>query len=213
MAVITFPGMTLTGDHSSRPAANTVGEGTLYACTTHTKIYQSDGSSWSDWFDGTAGGGSGQGLIDFDEAKYTGGDITADADGVWEDLQNALDLTLTAATGDVVEVSISCTAPNTTAVSVNLTAVSIVSASPVNDFATNTTPSDATDGVSGWRLGSSTVSNASGSILYPLQAGDISGGTVTIRFRDRPSSSTNRVVSATAAQPIHTWAKNLGQPL
>lgn len=52
MAVITFPGMTLTGDHASRPAAADVGSGTLYACSTHSLVYQSDGSSWATWFTG-----------------------------------------------------------------------------------------------------------------------------------------------------------------
>lgn len=40
----------LTGDHASLPAANAVPQGTLYSCTDHEKIYQSDGSAtWSDW--------------------------------------------------------------------------------------------------------------------------------------------------------------------
>lgn len=41
----------LTGDHASRPAASAVPEGTLYSCTDHTLIYQSDTSSWSTWID------------------------------------------------------------------------------------------------------------------------------------------------------------------
>lgn len=55
VATITIPGMFLTGDHASRPAANAVGKGSLYACSTHTKVYQSDGSTWSDWFAGGSG--------------------------------------------------------------------------------------------------------------------------------------------------------------
>lgn len=40
----------LTGDHASRPAFGDVPQGTLYSCTTHGLIYQSDGSSaWSTW--------------------------------------------------------------------------------------------------------------------------------------------------------------------
>lgn len=49
MAVITVPGMFLTGDHASRPAANTVGSGSIYSCTDHALLYQSDGSSWTTW--------------------------------------------------------------------------------------------------------------------------------------------------------------------
>jgi hypothetical protein len=40
----------LEGDHASRPAFGDVPEGTLYACSDHGLIYQSDGSSaWSTW--------------------------------------------------------------------------------------------------------------------------------------------------------------------
>src|SRR5688572_7046606 len=49
MAVITVPGMFLTGDHASRPAATAVGGGSLYSCSDHSLIYQSDGASWSTW--------------------------------------------------------------------------------------------------------------------------------------------------------------------
>lgn len=49
MATITIPGMFLTGDHASRPAANAVGSGSIYSCSTHSLLYQSDGSTWSTW--------------------------------------------------------------------------------------------------------------------------------------------------------------------
>jgi hypothetical protein len=52
MAIITIPGMFLTGDHASRPAASAVGGGSVYSCTDHALIYQSDGSTWSTWFSG-----------------------------------------------------------------------------------------------------------------------------------------------------------------
>lgn len=55
MAVITVPGMFRTGDHASRPAATAVGGGSLYACSDHDLIYQSDGATWSTW--ATLGGG------------------------------------------------------------------------------------------------------------------------------------------------------------
>lgn len=42
------------GTHAARPAASAVPQGTLYACSTHGLIYQSDGSStWSEWYDGS----------------------------------------------------------------------------------------------------------------------------------------------------------------
>lgn len=49
MADITIPGMFLTGDHASRPAATAVGGGSIYSCTDHALLYQSDGAAWSTW--------------------------------------------------------------------------------------------------------------------------------------------------------------------
>lgn len=56
MATTYFSDHVQAGDHASRPAANAVPEGGLYSCTTHSLVYQSDGSStWSTW--ATLGGG------------------------------------------------------------------------------------------------------------------------------------------------------------
>lgn len=65
MAVITVPGMFLTGDHASRPAASAVGGGSLYSCTDHDLIYQSDTSSWTTWATLTPGGSGAP-----DDAEY-----------------------------------------------------------------------------------------------------------------------------------------------
>jgi hypothetical protein len=47
MATTRFADHLLTGIHSARPAASAVPAGTLYSCTTHQLIYQSDGTSWT----------------------------------------------------------------------------------------------------------------------------------------------------------------------
>lgn len=49
----TFAGHLLTGNHGARPAATAVPAGTLYSCSTHALVYQSDGATWSTW--GTQG--------------------------------------------------------------------------------------------------------------------------------------------------------------
>ncbi len=46
----TVAGVFQSGTHSARPAANAVGGGTIYFCSTHGLVYQSDGSSWSTIF-------------------------------------------------------------------------------------------------------------------------------------------------------------------
>lgn len=83
MAEITIPGMFLTGDHASRPAATAVGGGALYACSTHALIYQSDGASWTTWADlsGTAGGVNVGTPFEIDYVEFTSSvNITATAE-------------------------------------------------------------------------------------------------------------------------------------
>lgn len=60
MATTRFTDHLLAGDHTSRPAFGDVPQGTLYACSDHDLIYQSDGSTaWSTWADVGGTGGSG----------------------------------------------------------------------------------------------------------------------------------------------------------
>jgi hypothetical protein len=42
--------------HANRPAATAVPKGALYPCSTHGKVYQSDGTTWADWNPFGAGG-------------------------------------------------------------------------------------------------------------------------------------------------------------
>ncbi len=74
MVATRFAEHLLVGDHASRPAANAVPEGTLYSCTDHDLVYQSDTSTWSTW--ATIGGGSSD--LDAIIAASSGQDI-ADA--------------------------------------------------------------------------------------------------------------------------------------
>ncbi len=156
------------------------------------------------------GSGTGQGLVDYGFARRTSGDVTITADAVWANVDTGMDLTLTASSGHTVEVGVSVRCANTTAVSMNFDVVSIVSAAPVNSFSTGAAPSDSNDGVAGWRIGSSLNEGRAGSIMYTLQAGDITGGTVVCRLRVRTSSTTNRDITASAVSPLVFWAKNLG---
>jgi hypothetical protein len=68
-----FAAHLLEGDHASRPAASAVPEGTLYSCSDHGLIYQSDTSAWATW--ATLGGGVTDhgaltGLTDDDHPQY-----------------------------------------------------------------------------------------------------------------------------------------------
>jgi hypothetical protein len=88
MADTTLPGVLLEGDHASRPAATAVATGSLYACSTHGLIYQSDGSAWSTW--ATLGGGAvaAEDVSVLDTAaNFTGTDVEA----VLAELQDNID--------------------------------------------------------------------------------------------------------------------------
>ncbi len=53
-ATTTLPVLFSAGTHAARPAANTVGNGALYAESDTKKVYQSDGvSTWTLWLDGS----------------------------------------------------------------------------------------------------------------------------------------------------------------
>lgn len=47
MATTRFADHLISGVHGSRPAATAVPAGTLYACSTHNLVYQSNGTVWS----------------------------------------------------------------------------------------------------------------------------------------------------------------------
>jgi hypothetical protein len=52
LGTIYWADLILYGDHASRPSASAVPGGTLYSCSDHSLIYQSDGSStWTTWGD------------------------------------------------------------------------------------------------------------------------------------------------------------------
>lgn len=44
-----FAAHLLDGTHAARPAATAVPDGTLYSCSDHSLVYQSDGAVWATW--------------------------------------------------------------------------------------------------------------------------------------------------------------------
>jgi hypothetical protein len=79
MATLTLPGVLLSGTHGARPAASTVGKGTLYAETDTGQTYQSDGvSTWTAWGH-PAGGGVTE--LDYTQITSPASSITATTEG------------------------------------------------------------------------------------------------------------------------------------
>ena len=144
-------------------------------------------------------------------AKSTAGVITANST-TWANVNTALDLTLNAATGDVIEFAISA-GVGSQAVAMGFDVVSVVSAAAVNSFGMDAAaPANwATfGGPSGWYSAGSAEQSVTGSIFRTLVAGDISSGTVLMRLRYATGTATNRSIFASSVNPIEVWARNHG---
>lgn len=151
--------------------------------------------------------GSGLVVVDMDRVLRTSGNITANSTS-WTNVDTGMDLTLTAASGDIVEVSISTTA-NSASVNIFLDCVTMVGGSPVNSLGLNAAAPTSTtqDGIGGW-LGATGENSSIGSpVCYTLQGGDISTGTVTLRLRYRTSAATNKTLTASTDRPFHFNAR------
>lgn len=129
-------------------------------------------------------------------------------DTAWHDLGTISDFTLSGVrVGDLVEVSLSSTwdAAGTFR---NMDVASIVSSAPVNYWGTG----DGTplNGVGAWRGNSGAAHPFGGSVAKTIVAGDLSGSTLTLRFRYKFNTATASVLGASAPALI-AMAKNLGQ--
>lgn len=144
----------------------------------------------------------------FKRTTRTAGDIILNST-TWADVDTGLDLVLTAQIGDVIEYGIHGRMSDATP-EVYMDVATVVSAAVASYFSSGTiTP--ATLGTPGWLCSASTTVLLTGSVLsFPLAAGDISGGLVTLRLRYYESSAVARAIFASAAQPLHIFAKNLG---
>jgi hypothetical protein len=144
----------------------------------------------------------------------TSGDITTAAINpatTWGNVDTGLDITLKGAVGDVVEVGLSGCWDDTAATYRLLDVVSIVSAAPALNWSGGVAEATTGQGIGAWRANTGVRTNAAGSVMRALLAGDIASGAVTLRLRYRGTdTATSRVLTASAAQPLHFWAKNLG---
>lgn len=136
--------------------------------------------------------------------KYTGGNFTLTT--TWAYL-TGLELSLEAQTGDVIEVALSALVNNESNEG-HFDVATTVAGSPVNYVSkAGTTPGG--NGVVGWFRNSSTFGPFSGSAFITLQAGDISGGVVTLRAWGHTGAST-KTVYASGDNAFTFAARNLG---
>ncbi len=141
--------------------------------------------------------------------RYTTGDITLGSGTSPVVLSGPGDCVVAVATGDLLMVGLSARTTDTDADSLSMDAASIVSAAPVN-YVSSLTGTPLTTGIPGWYFGSSRVEAAGATHPYVVQAGDISGGNITLRLYYRVSG-TGKVLGASSTVPLVFWVKNLKQ--
>lgn len=154
------------------------------------------------------GGGGATTIV---SAQRTAGDLTLNNSGGFTDLTTSIDLTIAAVTGDKICISLSgifdagSGSGNWTAID----AATRVSAADVN-FVSNGTGTPENLGVPAW-FNWESPDTLNGEWIYTVQAGDISGGNVTLRFKYKTGAASNRTLRAATGQPLTAWVKNFRQ--
>ena len=148
------------------------------------------------------------------EYRYTSGNVTLTGTTTWSTLTTigtAADLTLTAAAGDVIEAG-ALFSVDTAAVNLGFDWVTVVGSTVTNSFSLNgAAPSTWSNlGNNGWFCPTGVFWAINGSQNYTLVAGDISSGTVKLRFRYAMAAATNRNFFADSTRPFMLWARNHG---
>jgi hypothetical protein len=158
-------------------------------------------------------------LKDYAEVLLTSGSLTLNATAVTA-VSTSLDLTISAAAGDLVEYNISGLL-DATRLDVVFDVYTLPSGSPVNPFAVGISASGAsTQGVPGWEqtVAESTSTGTTGAsarlmggISRILTSDDVSGGSTVLRLYYAKPNTTARTLFAIANIPLKVWAKNYGQ--
>lgn len=139
--------------------------------------------------------------------QRTAGDVTApNGLSAWAAVDTGLDLTVPAVAGDVIEIGLTASWGSSSTVNGRLRAVSMVGGVVTNVLAGSTNY-----GVAAWSnpLGVQ-YSGAAGTVMYTVLAGDLSGGSITVRLQVR-ADGTGQQIRGNADAPLHFSLKNLGQ--
>lgn len=206
-----FPKVLIT--EGSAPASPAAGGQALFIDSADHKLKRKNSAGTITTIEG-GGGGTGQGLVDFAKAQRASTDITVNST-TFVNVDTALDLVMTASTGDVIEYYLALKATCATSSYAVFDVHTIVGGSPVNSMTSGSAAGTGlTTGHPSW-VRSTVAAGPAGTYIaghrrYALQAGDISSGTVTLRLRVFCGAST--VILATDPM-LYVEATNLGQQL
>ena len=143
-------------------------------------------------------------------ARRTSGGLLLTGTTSWSNVDTALDLTLNASAGDVIEVA-AIGLWNTEAIQAMLDVVTIPGGVVTNSIGHNGAVNPTGNGIAGWLGVTSVLTPISGSAFYTLVSGDIASNTVTLRLRYRMTAATNKTLIADTGTPFSFFARNLGQ--
>ena len=138
----------------------------------------------------------------------TAGSVTINGTA-WADLPgvgSAMDLTVDASAGDVIEAGVNLRW-GSEAVIAYLTPWTINNGVVTNPFVAGGVGGG---GAAGWHGPSGVLNPVAGSVHYTLLSGDIYQGTVTVRLRARTDSAVNKTIAAVSDIPLLFSVKNLG---
>lgn len=144
-------------------------------------------------------------LKDFDFKTRSSANVTVNGTA-YADLDTGLDIVLTAASGDVIEVS-AAGRWATENVQAYMDVATIVSGSPVNYVSGSGSTGE---GVQSWQGYGNANTNIAGTVMYTLVSGDISSGTVTLRLRVRTLTAANKTFVSGSTNVFKWSAKNYG---
>lgn len=126
----------------------------------------------------------------------------------WGAVDSAVDRTISAQVGDIIEVIFSASISDTAANAAEVETVTMNGVTPINSMWNRTTaPSGASGaGFPAWAVPSGVMTRLIGSLFYPVVAADIVNGLVSIQLRFRTGLAT----PTRSLTPFSIAYKNLG---
>jgi hypothetical protein len=157
--------------------------------------------------------GVGDGSVTSAKARYTGGSITTATSmtNYAAITATGLDMVVAAATGDILLVGLSLYQTNSNTSELRFDVATVVSATLTNFISGGDGTIANSGGIAGMiSTASEGTRSHAATVAYAVQAGDISGGNVTLRPVYGTGATSTKTILATTVYPIHAFVVNLG---
>jgi hypothetical protein len=158
---------------------------------------------------GLTGVGGGGNPVLYDIEQRSAGDLAVVTTSAGTAIPTLGYLVVACVTGDLLMIGLDCVV-SADSESIRFDVASIVAAAAVN-YVSNGTGTPAGVGIAGWSRSVTTLEHVNGTFMYVAQAGDLSGGNITLGLRSWLASGTSRTVQASSSALLTFWVQNLGQ--